>query len=264
MGMKRLAVLAMFLALCIEGSAAQRKPVAFATASITVVDPVTVDNLVAHQQVPPVTTIGEGTVNLRRVSLGALLTRAFGVSGDQIVGPSWLKVDVLDQLHSGEARFDIHATFRADATAAQVPEMLQALLVERFRLAFHRERRDRQSLALVGGPGGPKLAKAGAASPTAGNVLRPAPGVIHIQRQRLTMSQLAGLLTAILKRPISDVTSLAGAYRVSLSFSTADPGDPVITESLEQLGLKLESRTAPADYIVIEHLERLPTPGDRR
>lgn len=257
-GMTRLAVLAMVPALCIEGSAVQQKPVAFATASIVVVDPLTVDTFASNQ---PAMTLGKGSVELRRVSLGGLLTRAFRVTADQIVGPTWLNVDIVDQLRSGEARFDIRATFPAGATAAQVPEMLQAFLVERFKLVFHRERKDRRSLALAIAPGGPKLVKAGTAS---GNAFRPSSGMIHIQRGRLTMSQLAGLLTGILKQPVSDVTKLSGAYSVSFSFSTADPGDAILSNSLGQLGLKLESRAAPADYVVIDHLEKLPVPRDRR
>jgi len=65
----------------------------------------------------------------------------------QISAPSWLN----------EVRVEIHATLPAGATAAQVPEMLQQLLAERFGMVAHREMRQADGYELVVGPDGMKM-----------------------------------------------------------------------------------------------------------
>ena len=86
-------------------------------------------------------------VDLAFVSLRALLLMAFRAKGYELAGPDWL----------AETRVSIHATLPAGATRQQVPEMLQRLLAERFRLVVHREPRPMEVHALVVGPGGHKM-----------------------------------------------------------------------------------------------------------
>jgi len=59
-----------------------------------------------------------------------------------------------------EVRFDIQATYPAGATAAQVPEMLQRLLKERFGLEAHTEPRRLDGYELVVGNDGIKMHEA--------------------------------------------------------------------------------------------------------
>ena len=73
----------------------------------------------------------------------------------QISGPDWITT----------SRFDVQATLPAGATKAQIPEMLQALLADRFGLTLHREPKEQSVYALLIGKGGPKL-KEGAADNT--------------------------------------------------------------------------------------------------
>jgi uncharacterized protein (TIGR03435 family) len=54
-------------------------------------------------------------------------------------------------------RFNIQATLPEGATEKQVPQMLQAMLAERFKLVIHRETRDQPVYALIVAKGGPKL-----------------------------------------------------------------------------------------------------------
>ena len=58
---------------------------------------------------------------------------------DRVVGPAWIDT----------ARFDISARMPADTPVAQIPDMVRALLVDRFKLAAHLESREGPVYALV-------------------------------------------------------------------------------------------------------------------
>jgi uncharacterized protein (TIGR03435 family) len=80
-------------------------------------------------------------------SLNDLIAYAYKLRSYEISGPEWLVTD----------RFDIAARLPEGATKDDVPEMLQALLAERFKLATHREMSEQPVLGLVIGKSGPKL-----------------------------------------------------------------------------------------------------------
>jgi uncharacterized protein (TIGR03435 family) len=81
------------------------------------------------------------------MSLKELMAAAYKVRTYQISGPDWLATD----------RFDIAAKLPDGASRDDVPAMLQALLVERFKLAAHLETKEHPVLGLVVGKGGSKL-----------------------------------------------------------------------------------------------------------
>lgn len=87
------------------------------------------------------------------MSLKDLIANAYKVKGYQITGPAWL----------ANERFDIVAKMPDGAQKDDAPAMLQALLVERFKLAVHRDQQEHPVLALVIGKGGPKLKESPAA-----------------------------------------------------------------------------------------------------
>jgi uncharacterized protein (TIGR03435 family) len=60
------------------------------------------------------------------------------------------------------ARFNIEASLPPGASADQIPEMLQAVLEERFHLAAHRGARSQEGYALVVAPSGHRLKEASA------------------------------------------------------------------------------------------------------
>jgi uncharacterized protein (TIGR03435 family) len=92
-------------------------------------------------------TIDAAMVNINSMSLTEMLRVAYKVKTFQISGPDWLGVD----------RFNITAKMPAGSTREQVPEMIQALLAERFKLSLHRSTTDQAVYALVVAKGGPKL-----------------------------------------------------------------------------------------------------------
>jgi uncharacterized protein (TIGR03435 family) len=91
------------------------------------------------------TSADPGAIALKGVPLKAVLMEAVKLQADQIEGPSWLDADCLD----------ISARMPEGATRDQIPAMLQALLIERFKLAFHEEDRPSPGYALVVDKNGP-------------------------------------------------------------------------------------------------------------
>jgi uncharacterized protein (TIGR03435 family) len=92
-------------------------------------------------------------VDIQSFSLADLIRTAYEVKDYQVSGPD------LGSALSAE-RFNIQAKIPDGATEKQVPQMLQALLADRFKLVVHRENRDRPVYALVVGKGGPKMKEA--------------------------------------------------------------------------------------------------------
>jgi uncharacterized protein (TIGR03435 family) len=146
------------------------------------------------------------------------------------------------------------------ATKEQVPEMLQALLADRFKLTLHRENKDHPVYALVVAKGGSKL-KESVAEPeepapsdarpqgisigtadgsqarvttdkrgvvvkggqTGTTRMTPGPdGSMRLEASKMTPVQMADMLSRFVDRPIVDMTELKGTYQVALDLSMAD------------------------------------------
>jgi uncharacterized protein (TIGR03435 family) len=218
--------------------------------------------------------IGPGSVALRGVPLKPVLMEAFSVKIDQIKGPSWLETDC----------FDIDAKIPVDGDMGQIPAMLQALLTERFKLAAHTEDRTRPGYALVVDKGGPKVKED---DPKANFMRSPdgrqlwAFGLRHGGVKGVeTMAGLAASLSHEGYGPVQDETGLTGKYDIDLSW-TRDPDlaprDPAASATIppsadapvatgvdlfaaiRALGLRLERRQVLIQFVVIDHIERIPT-----
>jgi uncharacterized protein (TIGR03435 family) len=88
-----------------------------------------------------------GSLDWGFASLADLLAYAFRVKQYQVTGPEWM----------GQSRWNIMAKLPQGAAQEQAPEMMQALLVERFKLTYHREQREQPVYELSVAKGGPKL-----------------------------------------------------------------------------------------------------------
>ena len=89
-----------------------------------------------------------GTFTATNVTLERLIPNAFNVMPFQVTGgPSWLQSE----------RFDIVARPPSDVAPARLPEMLQALLTDRFGMKSHRETREQPIYALVVAESGDRL-----------------------------------------------------------------------------------------------------------
>jgi uncharacterized protein (TIGR03435 family) len=85
----------------------------------------------------------------RHATIKMLMMDAWNVKHYQIRGPAWLD----------DAFYDIAAKFPDGAGPSALPEMLKALLVERFSLHMHEEISQESGYALILDKSGPKLQK---------------------------------------------------------------------------------------------------------
>ncbi len=190
-----------------------------------------------------------GNVHINNWSLAMCVAAAWGLDLNQVSGLPWMGVD----------RYDIAAKTSAQATQADLRLMLQALLVERFRLAAHRETKDQSAYALVAGKNGAKL------HASDGDQQLP---VIFAPPSRLighgsTMQGLAIVLRRVAGRPVVDKTGLNGTFDFTLTYSQEEAaggsGPSIFTALQEQLGLRLEPLKSSQDVLVVDHAERIPT-----
>lgn len=104
-------------------------------------------------------TVQGSRVAIRYMPLYQLVVMAYRTKLHQLSGPNWMR----------SQRFDIDAKIPEGVSKDQIPEMLQALLAERFKLAIHRESREQPVYALMLARGGRSLkvstVKTGAAIP---------------------------------------------------------------------------------------------------
>jgi uncharacterized protein (TIGR03435 family) len=167
------------------------------------------------------------------LSLKNLISRAYDVEANQISGPDWI----------GSERFDISAKLPDGATMAQIPEMLQSLLAERFGLKIHRETKDMPAYALVLGKSPLKLKELPPdAEPQDANgsvnvaVSGSVQGVSmdlgngssytfandQFQFKKVSMDVLASQLSRYLDRPVVNMMDLKGNYDLTLNVTQED------------------------------------------
>ncbi len=171
--------------------------------------------------------------------------------------------------------------------------IMQTLLEDRFKLKTHHETREVPVYELTVAKGGLKveLAKDEKCKPSDLDFVRIAPSATHycglLMRSNnpsvpaaldgATMTDLGNMLSSLLDRDVIDKTGIAGIFDFRLELSqcdqfpvtctsrSSDPGatpsasDPQgasIFQSLQKLGLKLESAKAPSEFLVIDHVEK--------
>lgn len=230
-----------------------------------------------------------GVLRYTNVSLKDCIRVGFRVKDFQIEGPDWLN----------GIRWDIVAKLPAGSAQDQIPEMLQALLADRFKLALHRDTKEHAIYALIVGKNGAKLkpaevptgdGRAGAGQPGRGGPgrgmsVRVDEAGAHLQASSATLAMLSEMISRFSERPVVDMTGIAGQYDFDLVFSPEtlrgvrqaaggampppgqgpghadNPESPAgsIYDSVQKYGLKLDPRKAPMEILIVDRIEKAPT-----
>ncbi|HWC95953.1 MAG TPA: TIGR03435 family protein [Candidatus Sulfopaludibacter sp.] len=197
----------------------------------------------------------QDNVETKNVTLRDILVAAFEIKDYQLSGPDWLKSE----------RFDIVAKAPlGTGDDEKLMPLLKSLLVQRFKLESHLEKRDLPCFALLVAKGGFKLKPVEAGPSGMGSTSNEGGG--ELKADKVRMEAVAEWLSREVQRPVLDMTNLKGAYDFTLRYSkesakgiTDTQAHPVVSFAIqEQLGLRLEKRTAPVSIVVIDHIEKVP------
>lgn len=194
-------------------------------------------------------------VEAKNLPLRELLIQAFELKSYQLVGPEWLSNE----------RFDIvaKAPFGTGDDEKLMP-LLRTLLIERFKLQTHREKRQLPCFALVVTKDGFKPREVEPGPGGMGSTTSEGGG--ELKAEKTTMDTFVEWMSREVQRPVIDATGLKGSYDFTLKYSKEYANRlagldkyPILSLAIqEQLGLRLDKRVAPVDVVVIDRAERVP------
>ncbi|HXB75399.1 MAG TPA: TIGR03435 family protein [Candidatus Acidoferrales bacterium] len=212
--------------------------------------------------------IGPAGLSGRNVTLKRLIVQAYHLQPHQVFGgPNWLD----------NTEYDIDAKADGPTGSAQLELMLRTLLTDRFQLSVHTEAKELRLYELVTDRNGPKIhALKDTEAPAAKTAKTGAAGLRNF---RGDLQQFANLLSVQLSIPLMDdpgkpsvasgppvpvvdKTGLPGIFDISVDMKLELGVDMFVLWQRvlqEQLGLKLESRKAKVEVLVVDRAERIPT-----
>jgi uncharacterized protein (TIGR03435 family) len=205
----------------------------------------------------------QGSLTGENLTLRSMILTAYQIKDYQLEAPDWLNSE----------RFDLAAKFpeglprNREKYSAALAAMMQKMLADRFKLAVHRDQKTFEVYGLVVGKKGIKMKEV------------PANGTNSNSHDTqyvttcITMDRFAEFLARRMDLPVVDMTGLTASYAFTLDWvpESRQPSDgkslvgdaptgPTLRDALQdQLGLKLETRKAPIEIIVVDHAERVPT-----
>ena len=223
---------------------AQSSPT-FEVASVSKGDPLNIQEVIAGKMKLGM-TIDAAMVHITRMSIAEMMRYAYKVKSFQIQGPDWLNVD----------RFNVTAKMPPGSSRDDIPQMMQALLADRFKLQFHRTTADQNVYALVvlksglklkesapedptatgiGGAAAPLAAtptdgsaqiRASASSDASGNVtsssvngdmkMVPSENGMKMEISKMNTVGMVEVLGRVVDRPVVDMSGLKGRYDMTL------------------------------------------------
>lgn len=172
-------------------------------------------------------------VRIAAFSMRDFVALAYRVKLNQVTGPDW----------TASERYNLNATLPAGGTSSQIPEMVQAVLADRFHLKMHEEKKDLPVYALVLGrpplrlqedaptsedpdPKGAVNVSGGGSA--AGVSVELGHGAYYtfannkFEAKKVRMETLATILERFMDRPVVNLTELKGTYDLTLPVTEED------------------------------------------
>jgi len=254
-------------------AAAQTGAPAFEVASVKRFTPQATPGVraIARRDPPPIELQISGTRvstsgNLMRLVGAAYGLEPFQVSQSKEWTDNWTTTEV----------YEINARAPGDAmpTPAQVRQMMQTLLAERFQLKISHRNEAMAVYNLTIAAGGTKIMPTVFTDSPPHSRDRGSAGLhIRIRCLNFSMADLVEMVRREFDRPLLDKTGLTGGFDFSLDYTAHPPGmtadvaaalaagdtEPelsILTALREQLGLKVVAARQPSEVLVIDHAER--------
>ncbi|MBS1855384.1 MAG: TIGR03435 family protein [Acidobacteria bacterium] len=236
-----------------------------------------------------------GRVDYASVSLKDVLARAYNVKRFQITGPSWLdseRYDITAKVPDGVNPDKIPVMLQAllaERFKMQVhretkEQSVYALIVGKSGPKLTKSEIETNPNAKPPiGPDGRPMPRGGRGMMMM-QIGGPS-GTAQMKATAITMGTFSDMLSNMLDRPVVDQTGILGNYDLTLDVSMEDmagmrkiavpppgAGGPgmehapaeggsaaSIFTSIQSLGLKLDPRKAPVEYLVVDRAEKVPT-----
>ena len=203
----------------------------------------------------------------RNSSLADLISFAYNVQVKQIIGgPDWMDKD----------RYDIKAVPEQEGVpnGEQLKIMIRKLIVDRFQMKFHNDKKEMSAYVLTIAKNGQKLTPTQIKGPLPGIGMRPGTGGVTLNMVNANIGDFTGFLQIlVLDRPVVDRTGIQGRFDYQCTFAPDDsqfnghpqfqaPANatdaaPGLFDAIQQqLGLKLDAEKTAVDVIAIDHVEK--------
>ncbi|MFZ0633323.1 MAG: TIGR03435 family protein [Acidobacteriaceae bacterium] len=199
---------------------------------------------------------------LRQATMLDLIANAYSLDPTMIQGgPSWLEFD----------RFNIVAQAPPGTSPATLRLMLRSLLIDRFGLVAHNGTTPLPAWVLTAVK--PKLTAAESGTTECGPTKPTVVSTLAVACHNMPMDQFAPILQGFGggyfgNKPVVDSTGLGGRYDFdfqwtpySLLAQAGSDGISIFAAMEKQLGLRLDLGTAPRSVLIVDKVNRTPTPN---
>jgi len=195
-----------------------------------------------------------------------LIATAYSVDESKVAaGPPWLETD----------RFDVVARIPPGTPPATLKLMLRSLLADRFKLQLHNGTLSQPAFMLSSAKAPVKMKQSDQEGEADCKFQEPASQTetsVVVSCHHTTMEELAQNLPdwagAYITDPVVDATGLKGSWDFDVKWTPrrwmqkAGPDGISIFDAVEkELGLKLERQTAPRPVLIVDSVNRKPTPN---
>jgi uncharacterized protein (TIGR03435 family) len=202
-------------------------------------------------------TVRAGRYEIHNASILDLIRTAYDIEAAAVLdGPSFLALD----------RFDVIAKPPERTPPATINLMLQSLLADRFNLVARKDTRALPAWVLSTGAGKLKLKPPDNSGDSGCRVFDNNQRVScrHVTMDAFAAWLRAGRLTTL---PVLNSTRIDGdwdfdfSYNVSGGMTGISENNPILDAIDKQLGLKLELQNTSQSVLIVESVDRQPTPN---
>jgi len=211
-------------------------------------------------------TADPGLYTCTNINLANFVGMAFRLNSYQMANPDY----------GDRMMYDITAKVPAGTTKEQFSLMLQKLVIQRFKLTYHYEKKEIATYQLVIAKGGIRMKESPPDPPADANTdpsaaprgrggMSMGPSGAKWTAYGIGTDRIAGQLAGQMGGPVIDATGIKGKYDFVLTWNprsrnavvSDDNAGPTLEEAIQdQLGLKLEAKKGSVDVFVIDHAER--------